>query len=226
MFSCRLSAASVDSSNSTTLNLREELPLLIANTFMVVAAPSSRPPEGMVEPMAPIDTQSSIGNGATLKTGTVAGKAKRVDRTAKENEKAKAATHRRRSYPLSRRARAARCDLVFVHNRFQVTAAYHLLIEQPLRPFEERGLSFCQQPFHALVLVIDDTAHFAVDLAGRLLRVVAFLLRRLDLHQSGLAFTIECDGPKLVAHPVGLDHALGDICRLDQVVLRPRGGLA
>src|SRR5437016_5963637 len=116
--------------------------------------------------------------------------------------------------------------LVLVHDGFEVTSADHLFIEQLLRSIEKRGLSFCQQPFHALVLLIDDTAHFAVDLSGSLLRVVAFLLRRLDLHHDGLAFTIECDGPQLVAHSVGLDHALGDICRLDQVILRPRGSLA
>ncbi len=63
-------------------------------------------------------------------------------------------------------------------------AADHLLIEQLLRSFEKRGLSFRQQPFHALILLIDDTAHFAVDFAGGLLRVVAFLLRRLDLHHE------------------------------------------
>src|SRR5437899_2605564 len=88
--------------------------------------------------------------------------------------------------------------LVLVHDGFEVAAADHLLIEQPLRSLEERGLSFRQQSFHTLVLLIDDTAHLAVDLAGSLLRVVAFLLRRLDLHHQGLAFTIERDGPKLV----------------------------
>ena len=68
---------------------------------------------------------------------------------------------------------------------FKITAGDHLLIEQLLRPFYgARRFSFCQQPFHALVLLIDDTAHFAVDLAGGLLRVVAFLLRRLDLHHD------------------------------------------
>src|SRR5438105_6018836 len=116
--------------------------------------------------------------------------------------------------------------LELVHDGFEVTSADHLFIEQLLRSFEKRGLSFCQQPFHPLVLLIDDTAHFAVDLSGSLLRVAAFLLRRLDLHHGGLAITIERDGPQLVAHSVGLDHALGDICRLDQVILRPRGSLA
>jgi hypothetical protein len=53
------------------LNFREELPLLIANTFIAVAEPSSVPSGGMGEAMAPIDTQSSIGNGTTLKTGRV-----------------------------------------------------------------------------------------------------------------------------------------------------------
>ena len=34
--------------------------------------------------------------------------------------------------------------LILVHNGFQVAAADHLLIEQPLRSFEERGLPFRQ----------------------------------------------------------------------------------
>jgi hypothetical protein len=59
--------------------------------------------------------------------------------------------------------------LVLVHDGFEVAAANHLLIEQPLRSLEERGLSFRQQSFHALVLLIDDPAHLAVDLAGGLL---------------------------------------------------------
>ena len=58
------------------------------------------------------------------------------------------------------------------------------------RSFEERGLSFRQQPLHTRILFIDDTAHFTVDLAGGLLRVVAFFLRRLDLHHERLTFTI------------------------------------
>src|SRR6267143_3799877 len=115
---------------------------------------------------------------------------------------------------------------ILVHDGFEVAAANHLLIEQPLRSFEKHGLSFRQQSFHALVLLIDDTAHFTVDLTGGLLRVVAFLLRRLDLNKEGLAFTIERDSAQLVAHPVGFDHALGNVRGLDQVILRSRGGLA
>ena len=83
-----------------------------------------------------------------------------------------------------------------------------------------------QQPLHHLVLLIDDTADFAVDLTGSLLRIVAFLLRRLDLHKEGLALTIERDRPQLAAHPVGLDHTLGNVRGLDQIVLRASGGLA
>jgi len=61
------------------------------------------------------------------------------------------------------------CGLVLVHDGFEVTAADHLFIEQLLRSFEKRGLFVPPAAVHALELLIDDTAHFTVDLTGGLL---------------------------------------------------------
>ena len=73
------------------------------------------------------------------------------------------------------------CTSVIVHDGSKLSAGDHLAIEQGFCSFYECALLFCQEPSHAIVLLVDDPAHFAVDLAGGFFRVVAFLLRRLNL---------------------------------------------
>jgi hypothetical protein len=59
--------------------------------------------------------------------------------------------------------------LVLVHDGFKIRPTDHLSIEEDPCSFNECGLPFSQEPFHTLILFIDNPTHFAVDLAGGLL---------------------------------------------------------
>jgi hypothetical protein len=58
---------------------------------------------------------------------------------------------------------------VLVHDGFKIRPTDHLSIEEDPCSFNECGLPFSQEPFHTLILFIDNPTHFAVDLAGGLL---------------------------------------------------------
>ena len=62
------------------------------------------------------------------------------------------------------------CASLLVHDGLEVAAADRFSLKQRLAPAMSAVFLSAKKPFHTLVLLIDDSAHFAVDLAGGLLQ--------------------------------------------------------
>ena len=73
---------------------------------------------------------------------------------------------------------------------------------------------------HPFILFIDDTPNLTVNFPGSLLAILSTRLRLSGLEKERVAIPIEADPPEFFTHPVHFDHAFGNICGLEEVILR------
>src|SRR2546430_13391894 len=99
----------------------------------------------------------------------------------------------------------------FRDDDLQILARDRFLLEQHLSASSQDIPLPAQHGRDPRVLLVDNPVDLAVDLARGLFAIVARRPRLTGLEKQQLAVPLEADLPQLIAHPVRLHHALGDV---------------